>query len=209
MQKQYPLLIMAIAVVACVLAISMTAVAQEMRSEISIQGTGFFTKSSSGRGIHQDTTDTGGVLGTYRYHLHSWLSAEAAYGWNRNTQVFFAPAGLSRIQADLHQATGGFVINLPTHHFWVTPYALVEGGALVFDPTNNSFGSVAGAQRDVEGVFVYGAGADVASLVFRRIALRVEYRGLVYHAPNFGFTNLNTNAVAHTAVPSVGIVYKF
>lgn len=36
-----------------------TAVAQESRSEISVQGTGFFTKDTSGQGTTQRTTNTG------------------------------------------------------------------------------------------------------------------------------------------------------
>ena len=181
-----------------------------MRSEVSLQGTGVFTKDSSGRGTLQQGTDTGGVLATYRYHLRRWLSAEGAYGWNRDSQKFFAPGGFARIQSDMHQATGGFVVNLPApRRFWLNPYALAEGGALVFNPTNNAFGTVPGAQRDTEGVFVYGAGVDLSNPMFKHFALRVEYRGLVYHAPNFGLKRLDTNTVIHTAVPSAGIVFRF
>src|SRR2546430_10964810 len=41
---------------------SVNAVAQEIRSEISLQGTGFFTKDADGNGIRQHATDTGGFL---------------------------------------------------------------------------------------------------------------------------------------------------
>ena len=51
----------------CVLALSsVNAVAQEIRSEISLQGTGFFTKDADGNGIRQHATDTGGFLVGYR-----------------------------------------------------------------------------------------------------------------------------------------------
>ena len=30
----------------------------------------------------------GGFLGTYRYHLNRWISAEAAYGYDVNTQRY-------------------------------------------------------------------------------------------------------------------------
>ena len=90
------------------------AVAQESRSEVSLQGTGIFTKETNGRGTTQRATDTGGLLVGYRYHFNRWLAAEGVYGYGRNTQQFFTTAGLSRIQANVHQATGGFVVNLPT-----------------------------------------------------------------------------------------------
>ncbi|HXW90139.1 MAG TPA: outer membrane beta-barrel protein [Terriglobales bacterium] len=182
--------------------------AQENRSEISLQGTGFFTKDATGNGNVQRGTETGGVLVGYRYHLNRWLAAEAAYGYDRNTQQFFVPVGVSRIQANVHQATGGLVFSMPTpHSLRISPYLLAEGGALLFDPTNNSFGSVAGAQRQATGVFVYGGGADFP--VVRHLSLRAEYRGLVYSAPDFGLHNLNTNAVTHVAQPSAGIVVRF
>src|SRR5215469_4801653 len=43
-----------------------SAVAQETRSEISIQGTGFFTKDSDGNGVRNHVTNTGGFLISYR-----------------------------------------------------------------------------------------------------------------------------------------------
>jgi opacity protein-like surface antigen len=191
-----------------VLLAAVAVVAQESRSEISLQGTGFFTKDSSGNGTLQRGTETGGFLVGYRYHFNRWLAAEAVYGYDRNTQQYFAPAGFSRIQANVHQATGGLVFNLPApRRLGFSPYVLAEGGALVFDPTNNNFGSVPGVQRQTTGVFSYGAGADFP--IIRHVSLRAEYRGLVYSTPDFGLRNLNTNTVTHTAQPSAGLVFRF
>src|SRR5262249_23942106 len=115
---------------------------------------------------------------------------------------------LSRIQANVHQATGGFVVRVPAPaRFKISPYVLAVGGALVFDPTNNAFGTVAGAQRQATGVFAYGGGADFP--IVKHIALRAEYRGLVYHAPDFGLASLRTDTITHTAQPSAGIVFRF
>src|SRR5436309_13386752 len=82
-----------------------SAVAQESRSEISLQGTGFFTKDTTGQGITQRSTNTGGFLVGYRYHFNRWLAAEAVYGFDRNTQQFFAPAGFTSIEAIVNQYT--------------------------------------------------------------------------------------------------------
>ena len=199
-------IVIMIAIVAVLLGVS--AAAQESRSEISLQGTGFFTKDTTGQGTTERSTNAGGFLVGYRYHINRWLAAEAVYGYDRNTQQYFAPTGLSRIQANVHQATGGFVFRVPAPaKFRISPYVLAEGGALVFDPTGNSFGTVAGAQRQATGVFVYGGGADYP--LFKRVSLRAEYRGLVYNAPDFGLTALNTNTTTHTAQPSVGFVFRF
>lgn len=199
---------LAIMIVSAVLLLGISAAAQESRSEISLQGTGLFTKDSTGRGTTERATNTGGFLVGYRYNFNRWLAGEAVYGYGKNTQQFLSTAGLSRVQANVHQATGGFVVKLPAPaRFRFSPYVLAEGGALVFDPTNNLFGSFTGAQRQATGVFVYGGGADFP--IVKHVALRAEYRGLVYSAPDFGLASLNTNTITHSAQPSAGIVFRF
>lgn len=78
---------------------------------------------------------------------------------------------------------------------------------MLFEPTGDQFNSMAGAQSQTEGAFVYGAGMNYA--LHKGIALRAEYRGLVYKSPDFGFGALATNAVTHTAVPSIGLSFRF
>jgi len=195
-------------IVAAVSLLAVGAAAQEVRSEISFQGTGFFTKDSTGQGTTQRGTETGGFLIGYRYHFNRWLAAETVYGYDRNTQEYFGSTQLSRVQANVHQATGGFVVSLPTSAKWrFSPYLLAEGGALVFAPTGNAFASVAGAQRQAVGVFSYGGGVDY--VLVKHLSLRAEYRGLVYNAPDFGQPSLNVDKVTHTAQPSAGVVFRF
>src|SRR5277367_2952692 len=94
----------ALAVVAFVGLMSMSAFAQEDRSEISVQGTGFFTKNSDGKGIRDRATETGGFLVGYRYNITHWLAAEANYGYDRNTQSYFGGT-TARVQANIHTIT--------------------------------------------------------------------------------------------------------
>jgi len=194
------------ALIALAITLTFYSNAQEARSSLSVQGTGSFTKDSSGNNTLQHATNTGGVLAGYRYHINRWLAAEAVYGYDRNSQKFFSPAGLARVQANVHQATGGFVVSLPTRARWrLSPYLLAEGGALVFDPTSNN--SLAGAQSQAVGTFVYGGGADFP--MAHHLSLRAEYRGLVYNTPDFGIRTLNADRFTHTAQPSAGLVYRF
>ena len=188
---------------------SMVAMAQEVRSEVSVQGTGIFTKESNGQGVRETATDSGGVLAGYRYHINRWLSAEAVYGWNRNSQEFTSAAASGRVQADVHQATGGLVVSVPVpRNFKVHPYVLAEGGAQVFRPTLAS-GTIVGVNQQAVGTFVYGGGFDYPIPALRKVALRFEYRGLVYKTPDFGLAQLHTDTWTHTAQPSAGMVYRF
>lgn len=55
----------AIMLASFVILLTLGAATQESRSEISLQGTGFFPKDSNGQGISRTATDTGGFLVGY------------------------------------------------------------------------------------------------------------------------------------------------
>jgi outer membrane immunogenic protein len=194
-------------IIAAVVTVAVGSVAQEGRSEISLEGSGFYTKVSSGQGTTQRSTDTGGLTLGYRYHFNRWLAAEGNYGFDRNTQEYFGGFGESRVQANVHAVTGDVVVNLPLRIGRISPFALAGGGGLIFDPTGNRGGFVPGASSQGKGTFLYGAGADYA--LSRHFSLRAEYRGFVYKSPDFGLRALNTDKWTHTAQPSAGIVFRF
>jgi opacity protein-like surface antigen len=194
-------------VISSVLLLSICAVSQEVKNEISVQGTGFFTKDSTGNGISRTTTNTGGILVGYRYHVNRWLSAEANYGYDRNTQKYFSNAGFAGVQSNVHALTADAVVNLPLSIGKFSPYALAGGGSLIFNPTGNNGGSVPGADTQAKGAFLYGVGTNY--VLSRRFSLRAEYRGFVYKDPDFGINALNTGSWTHSAQPSAGIVYRF
>lgn len=196
-----------LAILAFVFLSAIFTISQETRSEVSVQATGFFTKDSDAPGISQKTTQSGGILAGYRYHINRWFSAEANYGYNRNTQQYFSSSGASRIQATANSVTSDVVMNLPFRFHRLLPYVLGGGGALIFKPTNNLGGFVPGADTQAKGAFVYGGGADYG--ITRRVSLRAEYRGFVYKAPDFNLSTLNTDRWTHTALPSAGLVVRF
>jgi len=178
--------------------------AQESRSEFSLQGNGFFTKSASGSAYTYSPTETGGFLIAYRYRLRRGLSAEFVYGFNRDTQKYDYTGGAFGAQSNNHQATAGLVEALPSFgRRRFSPYVLAGGGALIFSPRSSS---LSGTETQAKPTFVYGGGVNYA--LSKRISFRVEYRGLVYSAPNFGQSALNTS-ITHSALPSVGLAFHF
>src|SRR5258706_4226410 len=73
-----------------VILLTLGVTAQESRSEISLQGTGFFTKDTNGQGIQRTTTDTGGFFVGYFYHLQRLRSVRTDYCWGPgNPKEFF------------------------------------------------------------------------------------------------------------------------
>jgi opacity protein-like surface antigen len=190
-----------------VILLTLGTTAQESRSEVSLQGTGFFTQDTNGQGTSRTTTNTGGFLLGYRYHINRWLAADANYGFDRDTQRYFSTSGLSRVQSDVHTATAAAVVNLPFRISRLNPYVLGGGGSLVFHPTGNAGGFVSGADTQVKGTFLYGGGVNYT--LTRHLSLLAEYRGYVYKDADFGLKSLNTDSWTHTAQPSAGIVFRF
>lgn len=188
-------------------ATAVAADAQEARSEVSVVGSGFFTKDSHNSAISQHANEKGGVLVGYRYNFSRWFSAETNYGYTRNTHSFAGSFGSNAIESDVHLATGDIVMKLPAFSDRWSPYLLAGGGALIFNPTGAGKAADPGVGLQARAAFLYGGGVDVN--VTRHIALRAEYRGYVYQAPDFQLSSLKTDATTHTAQPSAGIVFRF
>jgi opacity protein-like surface antigen len=185
-----------------------TSTAQELPpNEVSVQGTGFFTKDSNNNGVTQHTTDSGGLLVSYRNRFSSLFGADLSYGYTRNTQQSLTSAGALNIQSNIHQATAALMAHTPSRVLGFRPFALAGVGALTFSPTSNIGGIVPGSDTQAKATFVYGGGADYD--LNDHFALRLEYRGLVYQRPDFGAPPLNSDAITHTAQPSVGFVVRF
>lgn len=186
--------------------------AQDLRSEVSIQGTVNITKNSDNLDIPNEATKSGGFLAGYRYHLSPWFAVQGDYEYTRNTQKYFdAFFGETDIQSNIHQLTGEAVITAPSHSK-VRPYGLAGVGALFFRPTNSLSNSFIGVGNNTDNnqtkaAFVYGGGVDFDLTQF--LALRAEYRGLVYKIPDFQIPGLASDSFTHLAQPSVGLVWRF
>ncbi len=189
-----------------------TALAQDQRSEISIQGTGNITKNSDNLDIPHQATKSGGLLLGYRYHLNPWFAIQGDYGYTRNTQKYFDPFfGFTAIQANVQQLSGEAVITAPTSSR-VRPYGLAGIGGLFFRPTNSADNAFVGVgnntgNNQTKAAFVYGGGVDFD--LSHNVAFRAEYRGLLYKIPDFQIPGLASDAFTHTAQPSVGLVWRF
>ena len=196
-----------LAVIVAVL-LPLAAMAQDERNrEISLQGMAFFTKSASNvNGTSYSATQSGGGLGTFRYHFGPNISAEFADGFARNTQKYALNSQPFRIESNVNQATLALVANLG-HPKKFTPYMLVGGGVVVFAPSGNQLNNISGAQTQGKGAFVYGVGINYP--LQKNFSFRAEYRGLVYGPPTFGFGGLSTNSITHSAEPSIGLSYRF
>lgn len=186
--------------------------AQDFRSEFSVQGTANVPKNSDNLDIPHEATDSGGFMLGYRYNFKPWFAVQGDYGYTRNTQKYFDPVfGETDIQANLHTLTGEAVITAPAHNR-VRPYGLAGIGGLFFRPTNslnNSFFGISNntGNNQAKAAFVYGGGVDFD--LTHSLAFRAEYRGYLYKIPDFLITGLASDNFTHLAQPSVGLVWRF
>jgi len=174
--------------------------AQEAKNEVTIQGDGFFTKDSTNKGVENNPTYSGGFLAGYRYNLNHRFALEADYDYFRNSQDY-PKSGGTDIKTNVSAITGAAVMKLPEFKK-VRPFALAGGGGIIFDPH-----AAKSIETQARGSFVYGGGADVP--LMKHVALRAEYRGFVYKAPDFDRSDLKTDKFTHSAVPSAGLVFTF
>ena len=180
--------------------------AQEVRNEVTVQGSGFFKKQTTADGITNEPTNSGGVMAGYRFNLKNWLAVEGDYDYFRNSEKFLSSSGTTFIPMNVHAATGTAIVKLPSFKMpavkIVSPFVLAGGGAMFFDPRGDSVN-----KEQTRGAFVYGGGFDVP--MAKHIAVRAQYRGFVYKIPDFEMTSLKVDKYTHSAMPSVGLVFTF
>jgi opacity protein-like surface antigen len=192
------------------LLITMTgaALAQGAHADVSANLAGVFGQSVTGNGIQQTPTNSAGALFSFRYYLNRYAGVEANYGYTRNSQDYnFGFGNVVGVQAGMHEVTGALVLR--GGHGPVRPFVLVGGGVLVFNPTTSALNNTGlPLSRENRPTLLYGGGADIR--LAKAVALRAQYRGLVYSAPDFhDAVDLHTGVMMHTAEPTVGLVFKF
>ena len=171
------------------------------KNEVSVQAFGSFVKSTTNNGIENKATNSGGVLGSYRYFFNAHSGVEANYGYSLNTQSYGSTSGLLGVKSYSHEISAAYVFRLPMRKF--TPFVLAGAGGLIFDPKD-----FVGASSQARAAFIYGGGADFD--VTHHVFVRAEYRGFVYNSPTYDLAGLSgVDRTTHRAEPSVGFGYRW
>jgi outer membrane immunogenic protein len=199
--------------VTTVLAFACLASAQEPnRIDFSISGAGVFSKTSSSNNGSVTDTPTKSVeyIGSVRYHFTPQHAIEVNIGHTINSQIYSVPPNTFRVISSITEFSGAYVFS-PFPGKKLQPFVFAGGGGLRFGPGNtyiDTFPASFGAAQQTSLAYLYGGGADYH--LWRKLALRLQYRGLVYKVPDFHVPALLfTGAKGHLAEPTAGIVVKF
>jgi opacity protein-like surface antigen len=193
--------------------------------DASFNGAAVFTKESDGNGIRQSATAGSNYFGTFRFKLKPKHSLVFDYGRAKNSQVYQAGFDYHELTT-ISEYSGAYVYS-PFQHGRFEPFLTVGGGFLRFNPQStwvvlpdftanvpNRLQVNLNATKQTEIAFLYGAGVDYR--LSERFAVRMQYRGFLYPAPDFNVTTVSGGAVSfftgskgHMAEPSIGLVVRF
>ncbi len=216
----------ALGVVAWVLLLTSLGLSQDQgRFDASINGAAVFTKAVTGNGVQQSATVGPDYFASFRFRFKAKHSLIFNYGRTKNSQIY-------QTNFDYHVLTstteysGAYRYTL-FEKGRLAPFLMVGAGALKFNPTStwlvlpdfvngvpNRVQINLNARKQTALAYLYGGGVDYR--LPWRFALRLQYRGLIYKAPDFDVNALSGSAVnfatgrkAHMAEPSIGLVFRF
>src|SRR5260370_41878025 len=97
--------------------ISLPAFAQESgpenRYQASAQFFGTFLKTTDQNGVRQSSSDSGGILASYRYFFTNQHGVEVNYGYSRSTMSYDFGDGPFGTSANQREVTGAYVFRFP------------------------------------------------------------------------------------------------
>jgi len=215
------------AVLATLIFLTSIGVAQDGHFDFSFNAAGVFTKQSSGNGITQTATDGGAGFGTLRARFSPKHSFVFNYGRYKNSQIYQSIDDF-HILANISEYSFAYMFT-PFQKGRFEPFVLAGVGAIRFSPRStwvffppltggipNNIQLDLNASKQTQLGYLYGLGVDYRLPYFARLALRLQYRGILYKEPDFNIdanhgSNLSffTGARGHMAEPSVGLVFRF
>jgi opacity protein-like surface antigen len=182
--------------------------AQESRQDVSFSATGFFGPQVNNNGVQLNSTGSLGLVTSYRYMLTPHSALELNYSFTQNQQKYIVsfngPQG-QRIHSRAQEMTAGYVYSLNFKRF--SPFLEAGPGAIIFTPIHD-FGTQSldtKQNTNIGGLF----GGGLAYELSPSFDIRMEYRGFLVKAPDYGVADFKTNRYEVYSIPAVGIAYHF
>jgi hypothetical protein len=151
-----------------------------------------------------------------RHIFNPKFGLEINFGYNRATQHFQGNDQQTGVVfSHAKPFTIDYVASVPFSIHGIRPFLLAGGGLISYNissyvakPPPNA--PALPARPIKVPVFEYGIGADFhPGMLPPFLALRLQYRGLVGHAPDYRNPILSTNNLRNIAEPQAGLVFRF
>jgi len=180
--------------------------------DIGVSFYGAMNDSSTGKGTHQETTNSAGGMIEGRYIRSSLVGFEMTYGFNPANQTISPDAATcsanytcnyaaTPLKAHASEVAMDWVFSKRFGN--IRPFAVAGLGFFITSPARSTYE----VNTVVRGTFIGGGGVDVG--VTRHLGVRAQFRDNVYKAPNLSAFYPATGAYTHTLEPAVGVFYRF
>lgn len=181
--------------------------AQESRQDVSASFIGVWAPDVNGLAVEpMHSTSTGGFLGSYRYDLTPRSGLELNYSFAQYSIKYHSAAfPYGEVATRQQEITGAYVYSRSYGNY--NPFVEAGVGAMIFTPTLNNGTHQFDTKQNTNIGGLFGAG--LAYEISPSFDVRVEYRGFVLKAPDFGYSPFETNKYYVIMTPSLGVAYHF
>lgn len=181
--------------------------AQESRQDFSLSGFAPLAPDVRGNGVNpMSTTITTGVLASYRYMVTPRSALELNYGFAQNSIKYLTSSIKNgEVHTRQQELTGAYVYTRNYGRF--NPFVQAGVGAMIFTPIKDNGTKQLDAKQNTNIGGLFGGG--VAYELSPSFDIRLEYRGFIMKAPDFGKSEFKSNRYYLMNMPAVGIAYHF
>jgi hypothetical protein len=166
--------------------------------------------------LKQNADSAAGFRIGVRHIFSPIFGLEANFGYNPATQYFTGGTSIQNgvVYSHAKPFTVDYVATIPHLYHGFQPFVLAGAGLISYNISSYIAAPPGQPALPVKPIkvptFEYGAGADYHPSMFPNfMSIRLQYRGLVGHAPGYKNPLLATNSLINIAEPQVGLVFKF
>ena len=185
--------------------------APEARERFDVGAGGYYqvTGASNGNFLREDTTESGGFLGSFRQPWRPWMGYEANIGYTKFFEAY--NKGVVKVEDNVTDVSFSYLLQSPLVYGF-QPYFTIGGGIIVMSPVSGTLIDLTGTlpknlPSQLVGEFTYSLGINYP--IFSRLGVRGGLRGLKYKTPSFHQESLDTHTLRTTLEPNLSVYYRF
>jgi hypothetical protein len=179
------------------------------RFDVGVAGLYQVTNASNGNSIREDTTESGGVLISFRQPYRPWLGYEADLSYTKFYEAY--NKGIVKVESNVTDFSFSYLLQSPVI-YGVQPYLTLGGGIIVFSPISGTLTNLnqtvpSSLPSQLLPEFTYSLGLKMP--LFSRFGVNGGLRGLKYKTPDFHQVPIDTRTLRTTLQPNIGVYYRF